>query len=68
LLTQLLKTTRVDHLIWKLKYVPRWTSDDLGLRPKDPTQSRKMTLQNTKWIFWKVDAPQLVAQLVGRNN
>jgi hypothetical protein len=40
----LLKTTRVDQLIRKLKYVSRRASDDLGLGPEDPTQTREMTL------------------------
>jgi hypothetical protein len=56
-LAQLLETTGVDHLIWNQKYIPRWTSDDLGLGAKCPTQSREMALQNTQRIGWKDVAP-----------
>jgi hypothetical protein len=68
LLAQLLKAARVDHLIWNLKDVARWTSDDLGLGAKGPTQSRKMALENSKRVCGRVVAPQLVAQSVCRDD
>ena len=65
---QLLETTCVDHLIGNLKHVARWTSDDLGLGPKDPSQSRKMALQNAGRVCGRVVTPQLVAQSVCRDD
>ena len=65
---QLLKAACVDHLIGDLKDVARWTSDDLGLGAKGPTQSRKMALENPKGVYGGVVAPQLVAQSVSRDD
>jgi hypothetical protein len=67
-LAQLLKTTGVDHLVWKLEYVSRWTSNDLGLGAKGPTESREMALENPKRVHGRVVAPQLVAQSVRRDD
>jgi hypothetical protein len=68
LLTQLLKAAGVDHLIWNHKHVARWTSDDLGLGAKGPTQSRKVALENPKRVRGRVVAPQLVTQSVCRDD
>ena len=67
-LAQQLETTCVDRVIGNLEHVARWASNDLGLRPKDPSQPREMALQNARRVCWRVTTPQLFTQAVYRDN
>ena len=63
-LAQQFETTCVDRVIWNLKHVARWASDDLGVGPKDPTQPREDGFADTPdGSAGGLAAPQLVAQV-----